>query len=342
MWFFKGGYEMAIYHFNGVSLEAIKDTSFSDEGILERSHLQTAFKQNISVIAPDCMVIAEEFSEWSEGNRRIDLLAVDRDANLVVIELKRNDNGDHMELQAIRYASMVRTLTFKRAVEIFQKYLTKEGRTEDATNLLYNFISADNPEEIFATDTRIILVSAGFSKEITTSVIWLNLQGLDITCVEFIPHNFEDKILIDARQVIPLPQAESLQVSVRKQSEERKAASENSRDHSKFVFKGVTYNKRKLVLAVVQDWLIANKPVTYDKLTEAFPNNIRSGGLFHSLDEAKETYERHGIERHFLKDDEIIPLSDHPPVALSNQWGAGNHTNFVDHALAMDFEITKV
>ena len=55
------------------------------------------------MIAPDTLVIAEEFSEWSGSQRRIDLLAIDRDANLVVIELKRTEDGGYMELQALRF-----------------------------------------------------------------------------------------------------------------------------------------------------------------------------------------------------------------------------------------------
>ncbi len=53
------------------------------------------------MIAPDLLVVSEEFGEWDDSRRRIDLLAIDRDANLVVIELKRTEDGGHMELQAI-------------------------------------------------------------------------------------------------------------------------------------------------------------------------------------------------------------------------------------------------
>jgi hypothetical protein len=41
--------------------------------------------------------------------------AADKQAWLVVIELKRTLDGGHMELQAIRYASMVSAMTFERA-----------------------------------------------------------------------------------------------------------------------------------------------------------------------------------------------------------------------------------
>jgi hypothetical protein len=53
---------MAIYSFNGNILQKVETTSFNTEGILERKHLQAAIKQQIDVIAPDCLVISEEFS----------------------------------------------------------------------------------------------------------------------------------------------------------------------------------------------------------------------------------------------------------------------------------------
>lgn len=116
---------MSIYSLEDKQLLAITPTSFVIESIFERDDLQEAFKNNIDIIAPDCMVIAEEFSDWQGSRKRIDLLAIDKQANLVVIELKRTDTGDHMELQALRYASMISTMTFEDAIEVFRKYKNK-------------------------------------------------------------------------------------------------------------------------------------------------------------------------------------------------------------------------
>ncbi|VAX10970.1 putative inner membrane protein [hydrothermal vent metagenome] len=84
--------------------------------------------------------MAEEFGEWEESRRRIDLLGIDKAANIVVIELKRTEDGGHMELQAIRYAAMVSTLTFDRVVEIFEKYLNDNNTDQNARETILEFL----------------------------------------------------------------------------------------------------------------------------------------------------------------------------------------------------------
>src|SRR5687768_2995593 len=107
---------MPIYEVTSNQLKKIEETSFREARIRERADLQRLLRNQIEVIAPDTLIIAEEFSEWEDSNRRIDLLALDRDANLVVIEIKRTEDGGHMELQALRYSAMVSNMTFEKAV----------------------------------------------------------------------------------------------------------------------------------------------------------------------------------------------------------------------------------
>ena len=104
------------------ALEALEQTTFADISISERGDLQRLLKKQIEIISPGTLIFAEEFSDWEDSRRRIDLLGIDKLANLVVIELKRTEDGGHMELQAIRYAAMVSTLSFDRVVQIFQAY----------------------------------------------------------------------------------------------------------------------------------------------------------------------------------------------------------------------------
>jgi hypothetical protein len=333
---------VAIYNFQNESFKAIGETRFESEGILEREHLQSALKKQIDIVAPNCRVISEEFSEWSGSQRRIDLLAIDNEANIVVIELKRSETGEHMELQALRYAAMVSTLTFSRATEIYQKFLTSSGQEVNAESALLEFLGWDEPQEDdFARDVRIVLVSANFSKELTTSVMWLNERDLDIRCVRLIPYKHQDQILVDVQQIIPLPEAESYQVKIKQQSEERREARESSKDYTRYLFNGSEYNKRKLVLAVIKDWVNKNKPKSFSDLIAAFPQETRRGGMFVPLSEAKTVYERQGTSRHFLGEDEIIRFPDSTQYAVSNQWGKSNIDKLIAQAKKMGFEIAE-
>jgi len=86
---------MALYEVTSDNLTRIERTSFDQVGLRERTDLQRLLKKQIDVIQPDTLVIAEEFGEWEESKRRIDLLGLDKEANLVVIELKRTEDGGH-------------------------------------------------------------------------------------------------------------------------------------------------------------------------------------------------------------------------------------------------------
>lgn len=116
---------MPVYKLTKDSIVRLPDTSFADKGFSERGDLQRLLRANIAVVAPDVLIIAEEFGDWEESKRRIDLLGIDREARLVVFELKRSDDGGHMELQAIRYAAMVSRTTFQAAIDIYQNTLEK-------------------------------------------------------------------------------------------------------------------------------------------------------------------------------------------------------------------------
>ena len=108
-----------------------------------------------------------------------------------------------MELQAIRYAAMVSTMTFDGVVDVFAQYLNTLGQEDDAREILLEFLDWEEPDEDkFAQEVRIVLASAEFSKEITTSVLWLNEHGLDIRCIRLRPYRDGQKLLLDVQQVI--------------------------------------------------------------------------------------------------------------------------------------------
>lgn len=245
---------MPLYRIADDKLTPIARTDFASVRVRERQDLQRLLRDQIEVLDRDLFVICEEFGQWASGSRRIDLLAIDRSANLVVIELKRTEHGGHMELQAIRYAAMVANMTFEQAVEAHRAYLVARGVDEDPEQRVLEFLGWDeaNADE-FGIDTRVLLVSADFSRELTTSVLWLNEKGLDIRCIRLRPHKLGDQLVLQVEQVLPLPEAQEYVVGVREKK--RSEARTQSRDMTRFnvVIDGVLHAdlpKRQAIVRV--------------------------------------------------------------------------------------------
>lgn len=310
---------MALYNISAKTLTPLDRTTFTIEGLQERYDLQEAIKNNIAILAPDCLVIAEEFSDWEDSRRRIDILAIDKQANLVVIELKRDEFGAHMELQALRYAAMISTMSFSKACEYYQDYLSKNGFEVDAKEGILDFVELQDTELVeFGKDVRIILASAGFSKELTTTAIWLRDKGVDISCVKLTPYNFKGDVLINAEQIIPVPELNEYQVKFReKRTEQIASLSKTEKDYSSYKYKGLVLNKRKLALELFTDWIKKENPASLDDIKsklEGFIKN-RTITLADSVSDGRKN-------RYHMND--AIQLASGEFIVISNQWGIVN------------------
>ena len=226
---------MTLYLVDDDKITPVPPTTFAQKRIHERKDLQGLLKFRPEVISPGTLIVAEEFGDWEDSRRRIDLLGIDKDANLVVIELKRTEDGGHMELQAIRYAAMVSAMTFDMLVSHYAQYLKNSGDERDARDSLVEFLNwDDSDDQTLGQKFYIVLASAEFSKELTTSVLWLNEQGLDIRCVRMRPYDNDGQVLLDVQTIIPIPEAEEYQVRIREKRQKERVARESRRDFSKF------------------------------------------------------------------------------------------------------------
>lgn len=327
---------MPFYEMMPDCLRKVPDTTFAAAGVRERADLQRLLRTQIDIVAEDTLVVAEEFGDWEGSNRRIDLLGLDKGANLVVFELKRTEDGGHMELQALRYAAMVSTMTFEKVEEVYADYLRRLGKEADARSAILEFLGWEEAEEHpFAQDVRIVLVSAEFSKELTTSVTWLNEQGLDIRCVRIKPYADNGRVLVDVQQIIPLPEAADYVVGIKKKQERDKVARESSKDYTKYdvTVGGTTYprlSKRMAIFRVVK--YLCDSAVTPEAISRVNgwgAKRFRSADVIISSQEefiqGQKAQEAAGGKRfdasgYFCDDDELFH-SGGKTWALSSQWG---------------------
>jgi len=325
---------MSIWELHEDAIKPLGKTGFAAEGVLEQAHLQKVLAKDISAIAPNLLVIAEEYSAWQDSRRRIDILALDQNANLVVIELKRTEDGGHMDLQAIRYAAMVSTMTFAKAVEAFERYLRKQGSDDDAEAKILEFLDWDEAdEEDFANDVSIVLASAEFSIELTTAILWLtNKYDIDIRCVRLKPYKLDGRLLLEIEQIVPLKETAEYQVKLREKSAEQRTARQTSRALYDLTVAGRPYpplTKTRLMLNIVRE--VVATGVDPAAIAGLLPSASR---LWVSVDgdcSAEEFLEKltgertkHGkridAKRYFTKDAELIGFGGRT-YAFSTQWG---------------------
>jgi len=92
-----------------------------DFGSLEiESRLEDILDENITVASPNWLVIGKQVR--TDHGLFIDLLAIDRDGNLIVLELKRDKTYRDIVAQVLDYGSWVRELKDDRIVQIFDEY----------------------------------------------------------------------------------------------------------------------------------------------------------------------------------------------------------------------------
>ena len=192
-------------------IEICEKTDFKSHVILERQHLEKWIEKNPDLLGEELLIITNEYDKFDKTKERLDLLALDKEGNVVVIELKRDDSGKNVDLQALKYAAYCSTLTLDKVVSIYRKYLGKGNASlseDEARNQILEFVTNIDFEEI-NDKPRIILVAKDFRQEVTASVMWLRNFGLDIKCIKLTPYQLaQDKIVIEVNTIIPLPEAE--------------------------------------------------------------------------------------------------------------------------------------
>jgi hypothetical protein len=192
-------------------------TTFKDQGIKERQHLQEWICKSPSCLGEELLIIQKEFSGFDKTNERLDLLAIDKSGYLVLIENKLDDSGKDVVWQSLKYASYISTLTGDEIVKIYQDYLSENNDERDAGEIIDDFLGNDESGELVLNEgntQRIILVAANFRKEVTSTVLWLMQYQLDISCIKVTPYLHNSELLVDFKKIIPLKEVEDYAIKV--------------------------------------------------------------------------------------------------------------------------------
>jgi hypothetical protein len=216
-----------VFTVDGNSATAVQQISIEALGLTERSHLQEWVIAHPEIIGTGVLTVAFEFDRWTTSSGlaprdRLDVLGMDMDGRLVVAELKRGKAPDTVELQAIKYAAMTSRFTEETLSDLHADFLKKtQGTALTATEALEKLQSHTDsglsPDVLLSP--RIVLLAEDFSPTVTSSVVWLNEQGIDITLKRYqaykTPHG---ETVVTVSQYYPVADVAAFEVGPRKRS----------------------------------------------------------------------------------------------------------------------------
>lgn len=225
-------------------IQPLETRRFSELGFSERKHLQEWLANHPQALTQDdgdeLLIIQKEFDGFDDTRERLDLLAIDKQGNLVIIENKLDDSGRDVVWQALKYASYCANLKKQQVVEIFQRYLDEQARqeakeSENAQSLLLEFLGAEDLQSVQINtlkSQRLILVAAKYRKEVTNTVLWLSQFGIDCRCFKVTLYQTGDELFLNVEQIIPTPEATDFMIGmIAKEDEEKSASNEQRRSH---------------------------------------------------------------------------------------------------------------
>jgi Domain of unknown function (DUF4268) len=203
------------------SIEPLRSQTFGELGFKERQNLQEWIAKSPSCLGEDLLIIQKEFAGFSDTQERLDLLALDKQGSLVLIENKLDDTGRDVTWQALKYASYCSSLSKENIRSIFQEYLDKKGSGENAKDALFEFLDAEDYDEIVlnkGSTQRIVLIAANFRKEVTSTILWLLNFKMRVQCFRVTPWSSGPDVFLKVDQIIPTKDAEEYMIGLASKS----------------------------------------------------------------------------------------------------------------------------
>ena len=222
----------------------LQNKRFSDLGFSERNHLQEWLAYQPDAFGEELLIIQKEFDGFDDTRERLDLLALDKDGNLVIIENKLDDTGRDVVWQALKYASYCSGLSKKQDIEIYQSYLNRYCGGGDANALVCEFLEVPDMGEVVLNSgnaQRLIFVAANYRKEVTSTALWLLSHGIQLQCFKVTPFAMQlevsgqqhEELFLNVEQIIPTPEAKELMIGISAKEADEKVTEQELKNRHK-------------------------------------------------------------------------------------------------------------
>lgn len=282
-----------IYDKKNKKISPSEETDFRTHKIMERRDIEKWVIDFPEILGEELLIITTEYDKFDKTKERLDLLAIDKNGKLVVVELKREESGKSVELQAIKYAAYCSTMTIEDIVNSRKDFIAKNGKEkteEEIKSELFDFIDNDDFEEL-DDKPRVMLVAKEFRPEVTATVLWLRKFGVDISCIKLMPYKIDgEKIGLVSSIIIPLPEDEEYIIKSERKESVEKTLTRTQEEYLKFYRELVHAIKGKIPIPLPKP-----KPLSYYQIPTGI-SGIHFEWVFHGRPRSI-----FGVELHFEK-----------------------------------------
>ena len=174
----------------------LEQTTFAELGLKEND-VEELLRKNVELLCDEeddsMLIVGQQVKNAASG--RLDLTAIDKEGDLVLIEIKRDKKDiekrkEAFEIQAIRYAASCATInsTGELIQDFFIPYVEKHREEYPQTGLTTEEIAKRKLDEFiqingitaFNAHQKIILVASEFDAQTLSAVAWLNSNQVDM------------------------------------------------------------------------------------------------------------------------------------------------------------------
>ena len=195
---------------NGTKSKTLSETTPSQENLTEDDLREWLIRNTKEFFSENLLVIGREVKIEGIGDR-IDVLAIDRDGNLVVLELKRGELTGNVDFQILKYVSYISRWEYSRIKAQFQRFIDTAwgreiyGEGADFNEELEEFCNDDYEVN---GNQRMILIGNDIGDRVGSVVLWLREQGIDVSIANFSLFKHDSELYLSAETVIPTSQLE--------------------------------------------------------------------------------------------------------------------------------------
>lgn len=157
-----------------------KSLSELEKSKLDREErIEEWLEKDISIISNDLLVIGRQVKTDFGGS--IDLLCLERNGDLVIVELKKDKTPREIVAQILDYASWVKDLPQERIEEIANKYFGEKGSLDEAFMKQFN----EPLPETLNENHRMLIVASKLDSSTERAINYLSAYGIRINAVTF-------------------------------------------------------------------------------------------------------------------------------------------------------------